>query len=194
MITASVRRSWRRGAFEAVGVALFVAVTAGCGGGADGLSGFKPPTGPTLSLDQLTGSWGGRIDTGSSGNVCWNLAWTATQDATRATGRMEILGTGVPFVNPLSGVMTATSTGSGYAVTLSVNPGLSGPAAACTMTGTANVDAGLAPSGTGEQVLLGPVTMEWAPACAGVVYSASSPNSQGGHLLLVKNSPVSGGC
>ena len=178
-----------------MGLALLVAVTAGCGGGGgDGLSNFKAPTGPTLALNQLSGDWGGRIDTGSAGKMCWNVAWKgATPDGTRSTGRFEILAVGQPFVNPMVGTMTATSNGSGYAVTLSVNPGAGGNAS-CMMTGTANLDAGLAPSGTGEQVLLGPSTMEWAPVCTGLVYAASAPSTQGGHLLLVKNSPVSGGC
>ena len=196
MVPPSVKQARRHGSFSQIAIALLVAAATGCGGGGggDGLSGFKSPTGPTLSLDQLTGRWGGRIDTGSRTNMCWNVAWIGMQDGTRASGVMEILAAGQPFVNPLRGTITAASTGSGYAVTLSVSPGFSGPAANCTMAGTGNLDAGLAPSGTGEHVLLGPVNMEWAAACVGPILNSASQMSQQGHLLLVKNSPVSGGC
>lgn len=179
---------WRRSSFRTICPALVAGMMAGC----NLQPAFQTPVGPTPTLSQLAGSWGGRFDAGRAVDHCWGLEWTAAQDGTNATGRLRIggVGTGVTF-NPVMGTMTATPSGSGFTLALTVPPGAtSNPA--CSMTGTGTVSAGRSPESP-ETIMVGKVTLEWTAACSGFLYRTSI-NTHSGDFLLVKDDRVHPGC
>ncbi len=89
------------------------------------------------------------------------------------------------------GTMTATPSGSGFTLVLTLPPGaVSNPA--CSMIGRGTVAAGRSFEGP-ETVMVGPVTLEWTAACSGVLYSTPI-HTHPGTLLLKKDSPVPRAC
>ena len=187
--------SLHRSSFGAICAALVATLIAACGGGDNG----GAPTlgrivGPTAPLTALAGSWGGRIDPGARIDHCHGLVWTATQDGTIATGRFGIQGvcrTCPPF-NPPMGTMTATPSGGGFTLALTLPPGAtSNPA--CSMTGSGTVSAGQ-DANSPATIMTGPVTLEFTAACGSGFLYQSSINTHTGTLILVKGDPVSGGC
>jgi hypothetical protein len=179
--------------FGTVCAVLVATLIAGCGGDlAEGELGRV--VGPTPTLADLAGSWGGRIDPGARVDHCHGLVWTATQDGTIATGRFGIQGvcrTCPPF-NPPMGTMTVTPSGSRFTVALTLPPGAtSNPA--CSMTGSGTVSAGRSFESP-ETIMTGPVTLEFTPACGSGFLYQSSINTHSGTLLLVKGDSVSTGC
>ena len=80
--------------FGAVCAVSVTTLITGCGDGLDDGE-LGRVVGPTPTLADLAGSWGGRIDPGGSNSRidhCHGLVWTATQDGTIATGRFGIQG------------------------------------------------------------------------------------------------------
>jgi len=185
--------SLNRSSFGAICAALVTTLIAGCGDGLDDGE-LGRVVGPTPTLTDLAGRWGGRIDAGTNIDHCHGLVWTATQDGTIASGRFGIQGvcrTCPPF-NPPMGTMTVTPSGSRFTVALTLPPGAtSNPA--CSMTGSGTVSAGRSFESP-ETIMTGPVTLEFTAACGSGFLYQSSIDTHPGTLLLVKGGPVSTGC